>query len=186
MEKESAKLLLREYITTNSLINHSHMVAIAMQAYAQKQNKDEKSIHDWWLCGLLHDIDWEAYPDQHPNYAVEHILPKIEVTDEIKHAILAHAPERSGILAESEMDCYLFACDELSGFIHAVSLLRPTGYEGMKVKSVTKKLKTPNFAANVSRDDIYKGVELIGTTLADHILFLIDVFQKAKEKHLIE
>ena len=89
MEKESAKLLLREYITTNSLINHSHMVAIAMQAYAQKQNKDEKSIHDWWLCGLLHDIDWEAYPDQHPNYAVEHILPKIEVTDEIKHAILA-------------------------------------------------------------------------------------------------
>ena len=84
------------------------------------------------------------------------------------------------------MDCYLFACDELSGFIHAVSLLRPTGYEGMKVKSVTKKLKTLNFAANVSRDDIYKGVELIGTTLADHILFLIDVFQKAKEKHLIE
>ena len=80
----------------------------------------------------------------------------------------------------------LEACDELSGFIHAVSLLRPTGYEGMKVKSVTKKLKTPNFAANVSRDDIYKGVELIGTTLADHILFLIDVFQKAKEKHLIE
>ena len=59
MEKESAKLLLREYITTNSLINHSNMVAIAMQAYAQKQNKDEKSIHDWWLCGLLHDIDWE-------------------------------------------------------------------------------------------------------------------------------
>ena len=84
------------------------------------------------------------------------------------------------------MDCYLFACDELSGFIHAVSLLRPTGYEGMKVKSVTKKLKTPNFAANVSRDDIYKGVELIGTTLADHILFLIHVFQEAKEKNLIE
>jgi predicted hydrolase (HD superfamily) len=67
-----------------------------------------------------------------------------------------------------------------------VSLLRPTGYEGMKVKSVTKKLKTPNFAANVSRDDIYKGVELIGTNLSDHILFLIDVFHTAKEKNLIE
>ena len=83
------------------------------------------------------------------------------------------------------MDRYLFACDELSGFIHAVSLIRPTAYDGMKVKSVTKKLKTLNFAANVSRDDINTGVELIGETLSDHILFLIDVFQDAKQKNLI-
>lgn len=84
------------------------------------------------------------------------------------------------------MDRYLFACDELSGFIHAVSLLRPSGYDGMKVKSVTKKLKTNNFAANVSRDDIQKGVELIVTPLADHIQFLISVFQDAKQQSLID
>ena len=161
------------------------MVAIAMQASAKKLDKNENTIHDWWLCGLLHDIDWEIYPDQHPNHAVEHIFPILELSDEIQHAILAHAPERTGVTAETEMDCYLFASDELSGFIHAVSLIRPTGYDGMKVKSITKKLKNVNFAANVSRDDIYHGVELIGETLADHILFLINVFQDAKQRNLI-
>ncbi len=186
MNKESALELLNEYITTKSLLNHSQMVAIAMQAYAQKLQKDENSTHQWWLCGLLHDIDWEAYPNEHPNYAIEHIFPKFDLSDEIQHAILAHAPGRTGIAAESEMDRYLFACDELSGFIHAVSLLRPTGYDGMKVKSVTKKLKTSNFAANVSRDDIQKGVELIVTPLADHIQFLISVFQDAKQHNLID
>ena len=185
MDKESAYLLLNKYITTKSLLNHSHMVAIAMQSYAQKLKKDENSTHNWWLCGILHDIDWERYPEQHPNYAIEYIFPEIELPDEIQHAILAHAPSRTGVAAVSEMDRYLFACDELSGFIHAVSLMRPTAYDGMKVKSVTKKLKTLNFAANVSRDDINIGVELIGETLSDHILFLIDVFQDARQKNLI-
>ena len=185
MEKKQAELLLNKYVKANSLLNHSHMVANAMKAYAKKLEKNENTIHDWWLCGLLHDIDWEAYPDQHPNHAVEHIFPVIELSDEIQHAILAHAPSRTGVTAESEMDRYLFACDEISGFIHAVSLMRPTAYDGMKVKSVMKKLKTLNFAANVSRNDIHTGVELIGESLSDHILFLIDVFQDAKQKNLI-
>ena len=106
MNKESALELLNEYITTKSLLNHSQMVAIAMQAYAQKLGKDENGTHQWWLCGLLHDLDWEAYPNEHPNYAVEHIFPKFDLSDEIQHAILAHAPARTGIDAESEIDCF--------------------------------------------------------------------------------
>ena len=104
------------------------------------------------------------------------ILPELGYSDEILDAIRAHAPERTGKQPETELERYLFACDEISGFMHAVSLMRPTGFDGMKVKSVTKKLKTANFAASVSREDIYKGAELIGKTLNEHIQFLITVF----------
>ncbi len=91
-------------------------------------------------------------------------------------AIKAHAPERTGKEPESEIERYLFACDELSGFMHAVSLMRPNGFEGMKVKSVKKKLKTLKFAESIPREDIQKGADLIGKNLEDHIHTLIDVF----------
>ena len=162
------------------------MVAFAMESYALSKNMDVETTHKWWLTGLLHDLDWEQFPDEHPSYAVNVLLPKYEIGEDILHAILSHAPARTGVHPTSELDRYLFACDELSGFIHAVSLMRPTAYDGMKVKSVTKKLKTLNFAANVSREDIHEGVRLIDTSLQDHIQYLITVFQQKKLEGLID
>lgn len=168
--------LLNEHIKGESLLIHSKMVAKAMEAYAIDLNKDLTEIEEWWAAGLLHDLDWEAYPDEHPNKAIEELLPNNGYPNAVLDAIKAHAPERTGKHPENEIERYLFACDELSGFMKAVSLLRPTGFEGMKVKSVTKKLKTLNFAASIPRSDIEKGANLIEKPLKDHILFLIGVF----------
>lgn len=170
--------LLKKYIESESLRHHSFMVAKAMEAYATQLGKSEEEVDDWWTTGLLHDLDWEKYPDEHPNKAVYEILPEFEYPENILNAIKAHAPERTGKKPETEIERYLFACDEISGFMHAVSLMRPTGFEGMKVSSVRKKLKTLNFAANVPREDITHGADLIGKELADHITFLINVFSK--------
>jgi predicted hydrolase (HD superfamily) len=123
-------------------------------------------------------LDWEKYPDEHPRKAVDEILPEAGYSAEIIDAIRAHAPERTGKDPETEMERYLFACDELSGFMYAVSLMRPNGFSDMKVKSVTKKLKDKRFAESVPREDIRKGAELIEKPLKEHIQFLIDVFKK--------
>ena len=174
--REESEKLLAEYIKNEALFHHCEMVATACEAYAKELGKSENEINEWWTAGLLHDLDWEMYPDEHPNKAVNEILPPLGYSQEILEAIKAHAPERTGKKLETELERYLFACDELSGFMHAVSLMRPTGFDGMKVKSVTKKLKTLNFAANVSRDDIQEGAELINKPLNEHIQFLIGVF----------
>lgn len=174
--REESLLLLEEYIDGDSLRHHCKMVAQAMEAYANHLGKSNEDIEAWWTAGLLHDLDWEKYPDEHPNKAVNDIFPQLGYSEEIIDAIRAHAPERTGKHPETEMERYLFACDELLGFMHAVSLMRPGGFEGMKVKSVTKKLKTANFAANVSREDIQKGVQLVNKELSEHITFLIQVF----------
>ncbi len=170
--------LLHLYIENEALRHHCEMVATAMEAYAKNLHKDSTEIEEWWIAGLLHDLDWEKYPDEHPNYAIEHIFPEYDLSKPVINAIKAHAPERTGKHPETEIERYLFACDELSGFMHAVSLMRPTSFDGMRPKSVTKKLKTANFAANVSREDIYKGADLIDKPLNEHIQFLIDVFDK--------
>ncbi len=176
INRNTSTELLKKYIENDALAHHCVMVAEAMEAYAKNLNKSNEEIEEWWTAGLLHDLDWEKYPDEHPNKAVDEILPQIGYPKNIIDAIKAHAPERTGKEPETEIERYLFACDELSGFMHAVSLMRPTGFEGMKPKSVTKKLKTLNFAANVSRDDIHKGVKLIGKELSEHLIFLIHVF----------
>ena len=176
VSREVSLELLHQYIDNDALIHHCKMVATATEAYANVLGKDETTIETWWTAGLLHDLDWEMYPDEHPNKAVNEILPDKGYSNEIIDAIKAHAPERTGKHPETELERYLFACDEISGFMHAVSLMRPTAFEGMKPKSVTKKLKTANFAANVSRDDIHRGADLINKPLNEHIQFLIEVF----------
>lgn len=177
-KREHSLNLLNEYIDAESLRQHCKMVADAMEAYAKKIGKSDDEVLKWWTAGLLHDLDWEKYPDEHPNKAVNHILPPLGYPTEILTAIKSHAPERTGLEPEKEMDKYLFACDELSGFLNAVSLMRPNGFSDMKVKSVTKKLKDKRFAANVPREDIEKGAEYIEVDLNLHIQFLIDVFKK--------
>ncbi len=176
VSRESSIELLEKYIDGESLRHHSIMVAQAMEAYATNLQKSSQEVEEWWAAGLLHDLDWEKFPDEHPNKAVNEILPEFDYSENVLEAIKAHAPERTGKKPEEEIERYLFACDELSGFMHAVSLMRPTGFDGMKVKSVTKKLKTLNFAANVPREDISRGAELIEKELNEHIQFLIQVF----------
>lgn len=153
------------------------MVARAMEAYADELDKTAEEKDLWWTTGLLHDLDWEQYPEEHPNKAVNEILPEKGYSTELTEAVKAHAPERTGKEPEAELERYLFACDELSGFMYAVSLMRPNGFSDMKVKSVTKKLKDKSFAENVPREDIRKGAELIDKSLNDHIAFLIEVFR---------
>ena len=178
IERDISLDLLQKYVKSDSLKHHCIMVASACEAYAISLGKEEEEIDVWWTAGLLHDLDWEQYPNEHPNKAVNEILPGIGYEERIIEAIKAHAPGRTGKQPETELERYLFACDEISGFMHAVSLMRPQGFEGMKAKSVTKKLKTANFAANVSRDDIATGVKLINKDLNEHITFLIKVFNQ--------
>jgi putative nucleotidyltransferase with HDIG domain len=176
--REESIDLMNEYISNDALINHCGMVAKAMEAYANRLKLAAEEIEMWWTAGLLHDLDWEKYPDDHPNIAVNEILPTLGYEEIILEAIKAHAPDRTGKKPEKTIEKYLFACDELSGFLFAAKLIRPNGWDGMEVSSIKKKLKDKRFAANVSRDDIIKGAELIEVPLEDHITFLIEIFSK--------
>lgn len=170
--RTDAQKLLAEYIQNEALAHHCTMVGQAMEAYAKELGEDTEL---WYQTGLLHDLDWEMYPDEHPNKAITEILAAYPQA--LKDAIAAHAPDRTGKQPETTIEKYLFACDELSGLMHAVSLMRPNGFADMEVKSVKKKLKDKSFAANVSRDDINQGFELISKTPEEHIGFLISVFR---------
>lgn len=177
-ERKESEELLNEYIENENLREHCRMVARAMEAYAGHLGEGEQQTELWWQAGLLHDLDWEQYPDEHPNVAVQTILPERGYATEVIEAVRAHAPERTGKEPKTQMERYLFACDEVSGFMNAVALMRPSGFEDMKPKSVKKKLKDSAFAANVDRDLIYRGVELIDKDMDDHLTFLIDVFKQ--------
>lgn len=170
--RDESKELLKQYVKNEALIHHMEMVATAMEACAKALGEDPEL---WYQAGLLHDLDWEMFPDEHPNKAVNEIL--IEYPRELLDAILAHGPDRTGKHPETPIERYLFANDELSGIMHAVSIMRPNKFADMEVKSVKKKLKDKSFAANVSREDVNKGFELIGKTPEEHIGFLIEAFK---------
>lgn len=172
--RQDAQTLMEEHISNEALRHHSRMVARAMEEYAKVLDEDPEL---WYMTGLLHDVDWEQFPDEHPNKAVKEWLT--DYPEPLREAIKAHAPERTGKKAEAPIEKYLFASDELSGLMHAISLMRPNGFDDMEIKSVKKKLKDKSFAVNVSRDDINQGAELIGKPIEEHIGFLIGVF-KAK------
>lgn len=177
ISRSDSERLLEQYIKNENLRQHCRMVAKAVEAYANERNKTKEEADKWWTAGLLHDLDWEKYPEEHPHKATDKILPELGYDRQIIDAIKAHAPERTGKEPKSELERYLFACDELSGFMNAVSLMRPNGFQDMKVKSVTKKLKDKRFAESVPRKDIKKGAELIKKPLNEHIQFLIRVFK---------
>jgi len=172
--RDQAIALLEQYIENDNLRHHCYMVAEAMAAYARDLGEDEEL---WYQTGLLHDLDWEQFPDEHPNKAINDILAD-DYPQIILDAIAAHAPDRTGKEPATTIEKYLFACDELSGFMYAVSLMRPNGFSDMKYKSVKKKLKDKGFAATVSRDDISTGIELINKEPSEHITFLIEVFKE--------
>lgn len=171
-----------EYTQQDGLRRHMLSVEIAMRAYAKKYDKDEDT---WGITGLLHDFDYERFPTA-PDHPLEgsKILAEKGYPDEIIYAIKSHV-EETNCPRVSLLDKALFACDELSGFITAVALVRPTGIEGMKAKSVRKKMKQKSFAEKVRREDIVLGAEELGIELNEHIQFVIDsLIPKADELNL--
>ena len=172
--KEKSKELLQKYIKNQNLQKHCYAVESCMRFYAQKFNEDEER---WAAAGLLHDIDWEMYPDEHPNKSPE-ILSEAGFDKEFIDCILSHAyPERTNVPRDTIMSKYLFACDEITGLVLAYSLMKPGGLNEVEPKGVMKKMKDKAFARNVNREDIKKGVEEIGMDLSEHILNVIEAMK---------
>jgi predicted hydrolase (HD superfamily) len=173
MTIEDAHTLLNEWVPNERLRLHMKQVAAVMKAWAvEKENADEKTALKWELAGLLHDADWEKYPNDHCRVIIEK-LEELNIDPEIIHCIASHGPKYFGVQPETKMDKMIYVFDELSGFIHASALIRPTKYDGMDVKSVLKKLKTLSFAAQVNRDDISDALARTNYSIEEIIDFII-------------
>lgn len=169
--REDALALLHEWVESEGLRKHMYAVEAAVRQYARMAGEDEEL---WGIAGLLHDLDWEKYPDEHPHRGVAELRER-GYPDEVIHAVLAHGyPDRTDVPPETPLDKALFACDELSGLVHACCLVRPNGIDDLKPKSVVKKLKDKAFAAGVHRDEVTRGMELIGLERNEHIQNVID------------
>ncbi|HEX2371801.1 MAG TPA: HD domain-containing protein [Solirubrobacterales bacterium] len=170
--RDEAWQLFCEWTESDSLRKHALGVEAAMRAYARKYGEDEEL---WAVAGIVHDLDYERHPDLdtgHPRIALEE-LRKRDYPDDVVEAVAGHA-EFLDVPRETQMAKTLFAVDELSGFVAACALVRPTGIEGMKPKSVRKKLKTPSFAAKVDRDQIQRAIDELGVDENEHIQLVID------------
>jgi putative nucleotidyltransferase with HDIG domain len=174
--RDDAWALFCEWTESDSLRKHVLGVEAAMRAYARKFDEDEER---WAVTGIVHDLDYERYPDLetgHPRMALEELRNR-GYPDDVIDAVAGHATFL-GVPRETLMAKTLFAVDELSGFIAACALVRPTGIEGMKPKSVRKKLKQPSFAAKVDRGEIAQGIEELGVDESEHIQFVIDAMSE--------
>lgn len=167
--RDEAIQLLEQWVENENLRKHMYAVEAAVRSYARDQGADEDL---WGLAGLLHDLDWEKYPDEHPLKAVDELRER-GYPEDVLHAILAHRSDFTGVEPETPLDRALVACDELTGLITATALVRPNGIDDMKPKSVKKKMKDPTFARGVDRDDVRRGAELIGIDFDEHIANVI-------------
>jgi predicted hydrolase (HD superfamily) len=173
ISKDEAKELLTNWVLNPKLLLHMQQVGYLMKCWAiEKEVLNENEVWKWQMAGLLHDADWDQWPEQH----CLKILTELEnrkVCPSILHAISAHGHLHFGVEPQTQMAKLLYALDELSGFIHAYSLMRPSGYEGMDVKGVNKRLKEKTFAANVSREDIVDACQRANLEQNDLIAFII-------------
>ncbi len=168
MNRDKAWDILNEYTKNPALLRHGQCVEAVLRFYAKLENADEEQ---WGIVGLLHDFDYERWPEP-PDHTREgaRILRDAGFDEEMVGAVLSHVPwNLDEYPRDRPLRKTLFAADELSGFIYAAALVRPERIDGMKAKSVTKKMKQKSFAAAVSREDILAGADLLGLPLADHI-----------------
>jgi putative nucleotidyltransferase with HDIG domain len=184
LSRGEALALMHEYTQNENLRRHMYAVEAAMRVYARKFGEDEEL---WGITGLLHDFDYERWPnderksdDEHPSTGVK-ILRENGYPDEILQAILGHA-EHTGVPRGTLMAKTLFAVDELTGFLTACALVRPEGINGMKVKSVKKKFKDASFARGVNRDDVNKGVEELGVEFSEHVQLVIEAMTEIQDE----
>jgi predicted hydrolase (HD superfamily) len=175
--RDEALAILHEWTKSEALLRHARMVEIAMRAAARAHGGDEERFG---LAGLLHDADYEAWPDEHPKRIVA--LLRERGDEDLAYAISAHATSRTGVSPRSLIDKALVACDELSGFVHACALVRPERLRGLEPKSVRKKLKSPAFAAKVDRAEIQAGIEALGVDLDAHIVMIVAAFREHEEE----
>ncbi len=179
MNRQEALGIVQQYIKNPNLIKHMLAVEAAMRFYARKFGEDEEK---WAVTALLHDFDWEIHPtmEEHPQ-AGEPILREHGVPDEIIRAVLSHAPH-TGVPRETLMEKALFACDEITGLITAVALVRPSrALYDLKPKSVKKKWKDKSFAAGANRDEIEQGAAELGVELWEHVANVIEAMQPIAE-----
>jgi len=176
--RDEALELLHEWVENHNLRKHMLAVEAAVRSYARAQGEDEEL---WGLAGLLHDMDWEKYPDEHPLRAAE-ALRERGYSEEVVHAILAHRSEFTGVAPETPLDRTLVACDEITGLITATALVRPTGIDDLKPKSVKKKMKDSAFAAGVDRESVRSSGEMIGLDLDEHIANVIAAMREISDE----
>jgi len=174
MTLTEARSIVTELTKSASLLRHMRSIELIMAAYAEKFGEDKE---EWAIAGLLHDADYEAYPEQHPQIIVGKLRSLGE--EKIAHAISAHYTKWN-VSYGTLLDKALLACDELTGFIIACCQVRPDGIASLETKSVIKKLKDKSFAAKVERDEVYKGAELLNIDLSEHITFIIEVLRQNK------
>lgn len=175
MDRETAYKVVEEHVESDSLKKHLLAVEACMRAYARREDGDEET---WAVAGLVHDFDWEICPtpESHPTFGAE-ILKERGFPDDIVRAVLSHG-NHTGISRDTPMEKALFACDELSGFVTAVALVRPNRSLGdTSVRSVKRKLRDKAFARAINRDDINQGAEELGVELDEHIQFIIDALK---------
>jgi len=172
--RERAWETLTRYTKSEALLRHALAVEASVGWYAQRSGENEEL---WRATALLHDFDYEIHPtlDEHPQDGAA-MLREEGWPEEVVEAVLSHA-EHLAMPRDTLLKRTLFACDELSGFVHACGLVRPTGLDGLEPKSVKKKLKQPSFAAGVHRDEVYAGAELLGLELDEHIRNVIAALQ---------
>ena len=176
MTRNEAREILESMTHGASLLRHARTVELVMEAMAKHFGED---VEKFAIAGLLHDADYEAFPDRHPNVIVEKLKELGE--EELAHAIAGHYTKWN-IPRNSLLDKCIIAADEITGFIVAAALIRPTKIEGITAKSVLKKFKTASFAASVDREECIRGAELIGWELRELINFIIPVLQENKEE----
>jgi predicted hydrolase (HD superfamily) len=174
MDREEAWALLCSWTDTDSLRKHARAVEIVMRAAAPRYGGASADVEQWGIAGMLHDADWEKWPEEHPRRIVALLRERGE--EAIAHAISAHYT-KWGVAYESQLDKALLACDELTGFVGACCLVRPDGIASLASKSVSKKLKDKTFAAKVEREEVAAGARLLGIELADHIEFVIEALR---------
>ncbi len=174
VSRDEAWTHLCEWTETDSLRRHARAVELVMRAAAHRYGEGEADEEAWGVAGMLHDADYEKWPEDHPNRIVAWLREKGE--EEIAHAISAHYT-KWGVPYDTRLDKSLLACDELTGFIGACCLVRPEGVATLTPKSVKKKLKDKHFAAKVERLEVTAGAELLGVDLGEHIAFVVDALR---------